>query len=1339
MTGSSKLKLNKEQSSAVEYGSGPLLIIAGAGTGKTTVITERVKYLIANNFAKSEEILVLTFTQKASSEMETRIDRAMPYGYTQMWVMTFHSFCDRILRDNALHIGLDPKFRLMTQAESIGFIRKNLFKFKLDYFRPLGNPNKFISGMLQHFSRLADEDITPKQYADWVKSKSVKIKKSKASKEDLLELKKWNELSKAHVKYEDLKIKNGQYDFGDLISKTLHLFRTRSNVLSEYKKKFKYVLVDEFQDTNFAQNELVKLLVGSNGNIAAVADDDQCLPGNSKISTLKGDKKIKDIKKGDEIITAVGKGHTSVSRVSKIFKRSRKSSFLTFKTRGGSKIKITDNHKMFCFLPGHYELRNWHFVYIMYSPKYGWRIGVTNNLSQRIKFERQADKIIGIGAYKTDPEAKFYEAYYSAKYGIPTVPFSARPKQAISGKLLINLFKDIDSRKNVEKLARDLKIELDSPQFMVGGTTRGSTRRVKINFEMCYRNYRSKSHKNGFVGNPWVMHQVSLETSDKKSIQLLEDNDIKLLKTKTGKRLKRGFVDIKKAWDFTTKLQRITDGTIDKKFNVGRYNYAHLPSRIVPASHVFPGMFLPVLKGKSVIYEEVVSREEDVKNITTYDLEIEKTHNFIADGIVVHNSIYRFRGAAVSNVVQFRLSFPKTKVVVLNKNYRSTQEILDRSYDLIQHNNPDRLEVVENISKKLVSVQDKKLKSTPKTKTALVEFIHTTRVESEAEEVVKTIDKLIKDSKNGYSYKDFAILVRANNHADVFVRELNQNGIPNQFLGPGKLFQRPEIIELISYLKILGNLDDSMSFYKVLSMEEFKINGFEISKLSGEARKNYVSLFEAAESCKDEKITSLVKLVKTHQNDLITQTPGEVLYDFLGKSGILKNILKGPENEVKASNISKFFEKIKSLETENVDIKIEEVVDWIDLSLELGESPLATNSDWSEENAVNILTVHSAKGLEFPVVFLVNLVSQRFPSMNRSEQIPIPNDLIKEILPQGDFHIQEERRLFYVAMTRAKERLYLTAADFYGEAKNAKKISPFVFETIGDREQQKSESLKTKSFSYVNKKDLVKKMKDKSKPKLQIDYLSYSQIETFKICPLHFKLRYLYKIPTPPSASGSFGTSIHETLKDFYTELKNNPTSLKASRDELEKLLIKFFKSNWVRGGFENKKHERQFFDKGKLYLSGFLKEGYNKKVKTALLEEKFVLPIGKNLKIGGIVDRVDIIPGGRLEIIDYKTSANIPTQREVDKNLQLSIYALAASQIPTKPFGVDTKKIKLSLYYLDNQETLSTTRTEKQLNEAKKEILEIRDKIEESDFRCSNHYFCQNSCEFSMFCISEN
>jgi len=268
--------LNKEQIEAIHHGEGPLLIIAGAGTGKTTVITQRIKNLIVEKKVNSSEILALTFTEKAAKEMEERIDVALPYGYTQMWVMTFHSFCDQILRDNAIHIGLSPSYKLMTEAQAIDLVRKNLFDLDLDYFRPLGNPNKFIDGLLQHFNRLQDESVAPSDYVAWVNLK-FKIKNLKLSDEEKLEAKKNVELANAYKKYSDLKIKQNVMDFGDLITNTIKLFKERPNILKIYQEKFKYILIDEFQDTNFAQNQLAILLAGKSQNITVVGDDDQSI------------------------------------------------------------------------------------------------------------------------------------------------------------------------------------------------------------------------------------------------------------------------------------------------------------------------------------------------------------------------------------------------------------------------------------------------------------------------------------------------------------------------------------------------------------------------------------------------------------------------------------------------------------------------------------------------------------------------------------------------------------------------------------------------------------------------------------------------------------------------------------------------------------------------------------------------------------------------------------------------------------------------------------------------------------------------------------------------------
>src|SRR3989344_3344019 len=208
-----EILLNKEQEKAVTHPQGPLLIIAGAGTGKTTVVTERIKYLISQKLAKPEQILALTFTEKAAQQMEKRVDIALPYGTFGLWISTFHSFCDRILRNEALNIGLLPNFKLMTEAESYLLLKKNFWQFKLNYFRPNGNPYKFIEGLIQHFQRLKDEDVSVEDYAVFSK-KQTRYRTSAAEEADVTsagrtaevnkeEAEKYLELALAYKVYEE--------------------------------------------------------------------------------------------------------------------------------------------------------------------------------------------------------------------------------------------------------------------------------------------------------------------------------------------------------------------------------------------------------------------------------------------------------------------------------------------------------------------------------------------------------------------------------------------------------------------------------------------------------------------------------------------------------------------------------------------------------------------------------------------------------------------------------------------------------------------------------------------------------------------------------------------------------------------------------------------------------------------------------------------------------------------------------------------------------------------------------------------------------------------------------
>ena len=270
-----------------------------------------------------------------------------------------------------------------------------------------------------------------------------------------------------------------------------------------------------------------------------------------------------------------------------------------------------------------------------------------------------------------------------------------------------------------------------------------------------------------------------------------------------------------------------------------------------------------------------------------------------------------------------------------------------------------------------------------------------------------------------------------------------------QFLGPAQLFAQAEIKDLIAFLKVADNPHDDLSLYRIVAMDIWKIDKNILADLFAKTRHTGKTFFEICSESDHKGIKQVIGLLTSAIIKIPSETAGSILYSFLQESGVLKSLVdpNTPLSDLQAKNIAKFFTRIKKFENSR-DGSVHMVVDWIDLNLQLGESPMASvDSDWRQNNMVNVMTIHSAKGLEFECVFMVGLVMDRFPSRNRASQLPIPAELIKESMPEIDFHLQEERRLFYVGMTRAKTHLYLTASEFYGEAKRAKKVSIFVTET----------------------------------------------------------------------------------------------------------------------------------------------------------------------------------------------------------------------------------------------------------------------------------------------------
>lgn len=975
--------LNQAQKQAVTTTTGPLMIVAGAGTGKTTVITKRIAYLIDKKLAKPEEILAVTFTEKAAEEMETRVDQLLPYGYVDIWISTFHGLGQRILQEKALDIGLPNDFKLLSTTDQWILIRENLDKFNLDYYRPMGNPTRFIQALVMHFSRLKDELIAPEEYLEYAENlKLDKGSRLEDGDEATREAERLLEVAGAYKVYQNLLLQHNALDFGDLINYALKLLQARPGVLKEYQDHFKYILMDEFQDTNYAQYELVKLIAKPQNNLTVTGDDDQ--------------------------------------------------------------------------------------------------------------------------------------------------------------------------------------------------------------------------------------------------------------------------------------------------------------------------------------------------------------------------SIYKFRGASVSNILEFKKDFPDSKEIFITNNYRSHQSILDTSYEFIKLNNPERLEV------KLGGKVSKKLRSQIDVQ-GTIEHLHFDDQNGEVEGVAKKIMELT-NADSEVTWNDFAILSRTNELAGVFANGLKEAGISFIWAASRGLYKKSVIMDVLSYFNLLDNYHESVSLFRILNLPVFDIKTEDLVELNYAVDRKGKSLYKVlcqAEAMEispqsKEEIRKILGLIQKHSQIAREGTIHSVFFAFMEDSGYLKHLGSKDEQETRDNIffLDQFAKKIKQFETMTTTrARLRDFVSRVEMEQEAGdEGALETDLEAGPE-AVKIMTIHKAKGLEFKYVFIVGMVHMRFPSMNRRDPIMIPDDMVKEILPEGDVHLQEERRLFYVACTRAKEGLFLTSASDYGGVRK-KKLSRFLVEAgIAEEEKGKAEVIKRDTLIDVKAPAGNETVREAGALKLP-KHFSFSQLEAFSKCPLQYKFQFALRVPKRGHYTFSFGQTMHKTMYDLFKMLgkkekvvqtdlfgfiSDKPAEMNKDGNVSWMDLKRIYENAWIDDWYPDEETQAKYRRQGHKQLKEFwaLHDG---KWPTVLdLEKGFRLKIDGDTIVGRI-DRVDEIKEG-VEIIDYKTGA-AKDEKKLDKSLkrQLLLYQIAMEDI------FELKPKKLSFYYFENNKKVSFLGEDKELDDLREDIRQSIIKIKSSDFKPTPGFQCQ-FCDFREIC----
>ena len=701
-------------------------------------------------------------------------------------------------------------------------------------------------------------------------------------------------------------------------------------------------------------------------------------------------------------------------------------------------------------------------------------------------------------------------------------------------------------------------------------------------------------------------------------------------------------------------------------------------------------------------------------------------------------AIYKFRGAAISNILSFKEDYghnpeqPLAEVLLVD-NYRSGQVILDAAYDFIQQNNPDRLEYQYKVGKKKLS---KKLISHSKD-TGQIDILEYSDKNAEIDGVLKKIIEL-KKSDSSLLWSDFAILVRANDQASGFVSAMRKVGLPHQYVASKGLYTQDIVLDIISYLKLLDNYHESTALFRILSLPLYNLNIETLINLSHLANKKNWSLYHALNNHQVEVkiepgekkiLDNFLQQLTNHSNQAKSLNVTQVIYNWLEDSGYLQllTIEETVYNQEQLNFLNQFYKKVRAWEEEAIQgATVHEFLQAFDLELESGEAGSLAQDVEEGPEVVKVMTVHGAKGLEFKYVFVTNMVHLRFPSTERKDPIELPDILIKEKLPSGDAHLQEERRLFYVALTRAKQAVFLTLAKDYG-GQRQKKPSQFLAELKLAINSQASDQNKKEPEKI---KAVEKKVKYPT-PK----HFSFSQLTAFDSCPRQYFYAYIAKIPTVGNAHFSFGKTMHATLQKFFQLLLERRGAVQAdlfnqaqkSNEPTLKELLDIYEQSWIDEWYDSKAEEEKYRQEGKKILEEFFAKHNGHWPQTLFLEQGFNLKIN-NYTIRGVIDRVDMTADKQWDIIDYKTGKVKDEKISFDEKKQLLLYQLAAEEI------FNTQVASLTYYYLGANKPVSFLGIEKDKEKVKTWATETIEQILATDFTATPGHVC-STCDFAQIC----
>ena len=803
--------LNPAQREAVLHVDGPLLVVAGAGSGKTRVLTRRVAHLIRVHGAKPNEILAITFTNKAAGEMRERLERMLGRQARAAWILTFHAACGRMLRREAERLGYRSTFTIYDQADQVRVVRACLEDLGVD-------PKRFTPrGIHSQISNAKNQLIGPDEYMSRVASFYDKT------------------VAEVYQRYQRRLHDSNAVDFDDMLMLTVEALERFPDALAHWQHTFKYILVDEYQDTNHAQYRLLQLLAAEHGNVFAVGDPDQCLVAGTMVTMADGSvRPIQDVGEGDEVLSCRGGGHFGPARVTNVH-RSRHRAGISITTTSGRQIVSTPEHTHFAgFKTG--WTPQLHMTYLMWKRGTGFRVGLSRTYtdartgalpgpSLRMNQEH-ADATWIVSTHANEAEARAAEALLSLRYALPTLPFVARPRSRSDERspvgdqsLIDSIFEQLDTERAGRSLLRDEGLSFNHPHFTAATTTGGSRIRRRLTVSLC-----------GDPRGAGAQHRLSLVGYDDEGRQALERIGLSLrpaYRGSSGWRHESSFAHFGRLVERVEDIEDALDVSVRFTARLARQNGSPTKDRnslpFMPAAAVRPGM---VMFSGDADFDVVETVERVLLDRPVYDLDVERTHNFVANGIVTHNSVYGFRGADINNILDFERDFPGAHSVALEQNYRSTNSILKAANAVIENNRdrkPKRLfsDLGEGDPVEVVEVEDE----------------HT-----EARFVAAEIARLVEQ---GWSAAEIAVFYRTNAQSRVLEDVLVRQQIPYQVIGGPRFYERAEIKDAIAYLSVLDNPSDAVSLMRIANRPRRAIGDTSLRRLVTHAEALGVSLFDA--------------------------------------------------------------------------------------------------------------------------------------------------------------------------------------------------------------------------------------------------------------------------------------------------------------------------------------------------------------------------------------------------------------------------------------------------------------------------------------------------------------